>query len=101
MSNSPVSQGEFHSFRVEMRDYMKQQTNLMSQMVELQTKHSNLENQFGRLDRDFDKLEERVRPLEQGQSGTNEKTRYNRDLIWILLGILGSVCTFLFKNQVG
>ena len=101
MQNSPVSQGEFHSFRVEMRDYMKQQTNLMSQMVELQTKHSNLADQFVRLEKDVDGLELRIRPLEQGQSGTNEKTKYNRDLIWILLGILGSVCTFMFKNQVG
>jgi len=101
MENSPVTQSEFKSFRVEMRDYMKQQTQLMSQMVELQTKHSNLENQVERLDRDFDKLETRVRPLEQGQSGTNEKTKYNRDLIWLLLGILASVLTFIYRTKAG
>ncbi|GEM_PF-2883758 len=101
MQNSPVSQGEFHSFRVEMRDYMKQQTNLMSQMVELQTKHSNLADQFVRLEKDVDGLELRIRPLEQGQSGTNEKTKYNRDLIWLLLGILGSVTTFIFQTKAG
>lgn len=59
MSGNPVSQTEFHAFRIEMRDYMKQQTQLMSQMVELQTKHSNLESQFIRLDRTVDELESR------------------------------------------
>ncbi|WP_158117216.1 chromosome partitioning protein ParA [Vibrio cincinnatiensis] len=98
MSGNPVSQGEFHSFRTEMRDYMKQQTQLMSQMVELQTKHSNLEGQFMRLERSVDDVESRLRPLEQGQSGTNEKTQYNRDLIWLLLGIVASTVTFFIRR---
>ncbi|EKF9771767.1 chromosome partitioning protein ParA [Vibrio vulnificus] len=98
MSGNPVSQTEFHAFRIEMRDYMKQQTQLMSQMVELQTKHSNLESQFMRLERTVDDVESRLRPVEQSQSGTNEKTKYNRDLIWFVLGILGSVSTFVFTR---
>lgn len=98
MNDAPVSQSEFHSFRVEMRDYMKQQTHLMGQMVELQTKHSNLATQFVRLESDFDKLETRVRPLEQGQSGTNEKTRYNRDLIWLLLTFVAGIGSYLFNR---
>lgn len=84
-----------------MRDYMKQQTRLMGQMVELQTKHSSLADQFVRLEKDVDGLETRIRPLEQGQSGTNEKTKYNRDLIWLVLGVLASACTFIFKTKVG
>ncbi|EJB8414117.1 chromosome partitioning protein ParA [Vibrio fluvialis] len=98
MSGNPVSQTEFHSFRIEMRDYMKQQTQLMSQMVELQTKHSNLESQFMRLERTVDDVEGRLRPLEQNQSGTNEKTKYNRDLIWLLLGIVSSVFAYFIRQ---
>ncbi|MCG6265379.1 chromosome partitioning protein ParA [Vibrio vulnificus] len=98
MSGNPVSQGEFHSFRIEMRDYMKQQTQLMSQMVELQTKHSNLESQFIRLERTVDDVESRLRPLEQSQSGTNEKTKYNRDLIWLLLGVVSSAFAYFVRK---
>ncbi|EJA3101997.1 hypothetical protein [Vibrio vulnificus] len=98
MSGNPVSQTEFHAFRIEMRDYMKQQTQLMSQMVELQTKHSNLESQFMRLERTVDDVEGRLRPLEQNQSGTNEKTKYNRDLIWLLLGIVSSVFAYFIRQ---
>ncbi|MCA3987824.1 chromosome partitioning protein ParA [Vibrio vulnificus] len=98
MSGNPVSQGEFHSFRIEMRDYMKQQTQLMRQMVELQTKHSNLESQFIRLERTVDDVESRLRPLEQSQSGTNEKTKYNRDLIWLLLGVVCSAFAYFVRK---
>ncbi|GLT18872.1 hypothetical protein GCM10007938_26540 [Vibrio zhanjiangensis] len=98
MSGSPVLQTEFHSFRVEMRDYMQQQTKLMSQMVELQTKHTNLEAQFTRLERDLDEVERRVRPIEQGQSGTQEKTKYNRDLIWLILTMFFGLAGYALRG---
>lgn len=98
MSGNPVSQTEFHAFRVEMRDYMQQQTKLMSQMVELQTKHSSLANQVERLDTVVDKLESRLRPLEQGQSGNNEKTKYNRDLIWLMLSMVFALAGFALRG---
>ena len=100
MSDNPVTQSEFKAFRVELTDYMKQQTKLMSQMVELQTKHSNLEGHFSRLERGMEDFESRLRPLEKEINGQSAKTKYNRDLIWLVLGLIIGVAGYAIKGSL-
>ncbi|KDM91404.1 hypothetical protein [Photobacterium galatheae] len=93
-----ITQREFTAFRNEMRENMQQQTELMRQMVELQMKHNNLESLVGRLDRTIEKLAARILPLEQSLSGNNEKTKYNRDLIWVLLLFVVGIASWKLKG---
>lgn len=93
-----ITRGEFADFRNEMRENMQQQTELMRQMVELQMKHNNLESQVSRHEREITVLEGRVLPLEQRQGGTDEKTRYNRDLIWVVLLFVVGIASWKLKG---
>ena len=98
MSVEPISRTEFHSFRVEMREHMQQQTQLMNQIVELQTKHHHLESQFTKLEKSLDGVETRLRPIEASQSGTYEKTKYNRDITWLILAMVVGVAAYAIKG---
>ena len=98
MSNEHVPLSEFTSFRAEMREHMNQQTQLMKQMVELQTKHSHLELQLSRNEAKLDGLEARLRPVEAQQQSTLERTKYNRDIAWLVLTILVGIGTFSIRT---
>ncbi|WP_120510962.1 chromosome partitioning protein ParA [Photobacterium salinisoli] len=93
-----ISRREFTDFRQEMRDYMAAQTSLMSQMVELQTKHINLESRVDRNERDLEEMEKRIRPLESNQNGSAAATKYNRDLIWLMLSFIVGLAAYALKR---
>ncbi|UTV30858.1 chromosome partitioning protein ParA [Photobacterium atrarenae] len=89
-----ITRSEFSEFRIEMRTYMKQHTELMGQMIEMQTKHNSLESQVVRLDEAMGELEKRMRPLESA----TVSTKYNRDLIWVLLLFVVGIASWKLRG---
>ncbi|WP_051867854.1 hypothetical protein [Vibrio sp. ER1A] len=95
-----VSHQEFVVFRDEMRVAIQNQTELMKEMVELHTKHNSLEKLVYRIDKRLDQVNERLLHIEQNQGGTNVKTQYNRDLIWLLLSLVIGFAGYAMRGHL-